>query len=74
MKLTYDPEKRARTMKERGLDFQDCAEVFAGPNIEIPDKRRDYSEDRTKTIGFLKGVAWWWRSGRRAMVGDASFQ
>ena len=30
MKISYDPVKRAKTLKERGLDFADAAEVFAG--------------------------------------------
>jgi uncharacterized DUF497 family protein len=30
MKITFDPEKRDRTLEERGLDFADAAEVFGG--------------------------------------------
>jgi len=55
VKITYDPAKRERTLKERGLDFEDCAEVFAGPTYDIPDDRRDYGEPRIKTVGFLGG-------------------
>jgi len=29
MRVTYDPEKRERTLRERGLDFEDAAIVFA---------------------------------------------
>ena len=46
MKITYDPAKRARTLKERGLDFEDCGEVFAGPTLDAPDNRLDYGEPR----------------------------
>jgi uncharacterized DUF497 family protein len=53
MKLCWDEEKRAKTLKERGLDFADCEEVFAGPTIEYPDDRKDYGEQRWITIGFL---------------------
>jgi hypothetical protein len=28
MKITFDPAKRAFTLAERGLDFEDAAEVF----------------------------------------------
>jgi uncharacterized DUF497 family protein len=30
MKLTFDPVKRAVTLAERGLDFEDAADLFAG--------------------------------------------
>jgi uncharacterized DUF497 family protein len=30
MAITYDPAKRERTLRERGLDFEDAAAVFAG--------------------------------------------
>ena len=35
MKITYDPAKRAWTLRERGLDFEQAAQVFAGPTIEF---------------------------------------
>jgi uncharacterized DUF497 family protein len=37
MKITFDPAKRARTLKERDLAFEDCVEVFAGPTMNITD-------------------------------------
>jgi len=30
MKITFDPAKRASTLRDRSLDFADAAEVFAG--------------------------------------------
>ena len=36
MKITYDPAKRDWTLRERGLDFEQAAEIFAGPTIDIP--------------------------------------
>jgi uncharacterized protein len=72
MKLTYDPKKRAWTMKERGLDFEDCAEVFAGPTYDEPDEREDYGEPRITTIGFFKKrmvvVTWTPRDGGRRVI------
>lgn len=53
MKLSYDPEKRARTLAERGLDFDDAVHVFAGPALTIEDDRRDYGEKRFQTMGLL---------------------
>lgn len=40
MRVTYDPDKRARTLEERGLDFEDAAVVFDGPTVEIEDSAR----------------------------------
>jgi len=56
MPITYDPAKRERTLRERGLDFERAAEVFAGPTIDIPDLRRDYGELRINSIGYLSGL------------------
>jgi uncharacterized DUF497 family protein len=72
VKITYDPAKRARALKQRGLDFADCAEVFAGPTSDIPDDRRDYGEPRTITIGLLDGrmvvVVWTPRDDTRRII------
>ena len=54
MKITFDPAKREWTLRERGLDFAEAAEVFAGVKLERPDKRRDYGELRMLTIGYLR--------------------
>jgi uncharacterized DUF497 family protein len=53
MALTWDPEKRKRTLKNRGLDFARCNEVFAGPTVEFQDDREEYGEHRVVTIGML---------------------
>ena len=55
MELSYDPEKRAKTLAERGLDFDDAVEVFAGPAIDLLDDRKDYGETRWVTYGLLNG-------------------
>jgi hypothetical protein len=51
--ITYDPAKRQKTLKERGLDFEDAAEVFAGATLTLEDDRRDYGEPRFQTYGLL---------------------
>jgi len=53
MKITCDPVKRATTLAERGLDFEDAAEVFRGDTLDFPDDRRDYGELRMLTVGHL---------------------
>ena len=55
MRVTYDPEKRERTFRERGLDFEDARIVFAGPTVELEDTRKDYGEVRIICYGLLAG-------------------
>ena len=55
MRVTYDSEKRERTLRERGLDFEDAAHVFAGVTLEVEDTRKDYGEDRIICFGWLAG-------------------
>jgi uncharacterized DUF497 family protein len=66
MLITYDPAKREWTLRERGLDFEDAKEVFAGRILQREDRRHDYGEVRIVTIGFLRGrmvVLVWTRRG-----------
>ena len=53
MEIGYDPAKRDKPLKERGLDFEDI--------------RKDYDERRWVTIGFLSGrmVVVGWPPGTR---------
>jgi uncharacterized protein len=71
MKITCDPIKRAITLAERGLDFEDAAEVFRGDTLDFPD-RRDYGELRMLTIGHLRGrmviVIWTPRGNARHVI------
>ena len=53
MRVEFDPDKRLRTLQERGLDFMDAPQIFAGNHVTFPDRRRIYGEDRSITFGFL---------------------
>lgn len=53
MEISYDPEKRSRTLAERGLDFDDAVQVFAGSVFDLEDDRKDYGEPRWITFGLL---------------------
>lgn len=53
MEITFDPAKRDATLRERGLDFIDAVDVFAGQVYEIEDTRRDYGERRVMCFGRL---------------------
>ena len=72
MAITYDPAKRERTLRERGLDFDRASEVFAELTIDIPDLRRDYGEPRINSVGHLDGrmviVCWTPRGEARHII------
>jgi uncharacterized protein len=53
--ITYDSAKRDKTFKDRGLDFEDAAVVFAGITLEMEDTREDYGETRIICYGHLAG-------------------
>ncbi len=59
-------------MRERGLDFEQAAEVFAGATIDIPDLRRDYGEKRINSVGYLRGrmviICWTPRGDARHII------
>jgi uncharacterized protein len=72
MRITFDPSKRERTLRQRGLDFAEADIVFDGQTIDIPDLRRDYGELRIKTVGYLRGrivvVIWTARGDTRHVI------
>lgn len=51
--LEFDPDKRDKTLRERGLDFARASEIFDGAHFTGHDTRADYDEDRFITVGFL---------------------
>jgi uncharacterized DUF497 family protein len=53
--ITFDPAKRAKTLAERGLDFEDAAKVFAGLTLTLLDDRQDYGGLGFQTYGLLDG-------------------
>jgi uncharacterized protein len=65
MRVTFDPAKRARTLDERGLDFEDAELVFAGTTIEIDDARRNYGERRIILAGRIVVVGYTPRGSAR---------
>jgi uncharacterized DUF497 family protein len=72
VEISYDPQKRARTLELRGLDFEDARLVFAGTMIDILDDRKDYGEERYQTYGMLNGrmvmLAWTPRGAVRHII------
>jgi uncharacterized protein len=56
VKITFDPQKRLKTLSERGIDFAiDAEKVFAGRFATSEDDRFDYGEKRFSTAGWLAG-------------------
>jgi uncharacterized DUF497 family protein len=55
VRITFDPIKRARTLADRGLDFEDAAIVFKGITVEVEDTRKNYGERRIICYGSLAG-------------------
>jgi hypothetical protein len=72
MKVTFDPEKRAKTLAERGLDFAHAGAVIDGPSLTIPDDRINYGEERFITVGKMDGrlvvVVWTPRPNARRII------
>jgi uncharacterized DUF497 family protein len=72
VEVTYDPQKRAWTLVERGLDFDEARIVFNGRIFEFEDDRRDYGEIRYLTFGKLRdrlvAVVWTPRGGARHII------
>jgi uncharacterized DUF497 family protein len=68
VRISYDPDKREWTLRERGLVFEDAAAVFADPrSTTLLDDCRDYGEERYQTFGNMGDrlvmVVWTLRGG-----------
>jgi uncharacterized protein len=65
MKFEWDEAKHAKTLRERGIGFDDGARIFARRVLIWEDARRDYGEDRFRAVGETDGdilhVAFTWR-------------
>lgn len=72
MEITFDQAKRDATLSERGLAFEDAADVFGGDTFTKEDIRYDYGEPRFQTVGFLDGrmvmVVWTPRGEDRHVI------
>jgi uncharacterized protein len=53
MRITCDPRKRFKTLKDRGLDMRRAKEAFAGLHFTRTDERHEYGELRFITVGWL---------------------
>jgi uncharacterized DUF497 family protein len=55
MAVTFDPEKNARNLAERGLSFKRGADLDWETAVIAEDTRRDYGEPRLLVMARLDG-------------------
>lgn len=55
VKIEFDPAKRERVLRERGLDLAEAGELLLGECFTDADDRFDYGEDRWVSYGMLRG-------------------
>lgn len=72
MKISFDPAKRDKTLRERSLDFVEADQVFAGLQYTFQDDRFDYGERRWITYGLLRdrlvAIVWTERDEDRHII------
>ena len=67
MNVTFDPEKRAGALRQRGLELLDAPKVFAGVRSAFEDERLAYPGPRYITVGLLERrmvIVVWSRMGK----------
>jgi uncharacterized DUF497 family protein len=52
----WDEHKRRSNLRKHGIDFAECADVFAGSCTTMMDDRFAYGEHRFVTFGLLREV------------------
>ena len=55
MAITFDPDKNARNIAERGLSFERVAELDWDTALIAEDTRGDYGEPRLLVMALLDG-------------------
>ncbi len=53
MRITYDPDKNARNIAERGLSFDEVINLDWHTAFIVRDERRDYGEGRYRALGRI---------------------
>ncbi|MCU0881503.1 MAG: BrnT family toxin [Hyphomonadaceae bacterium] len=49
----WDEGKYFENLKKHGVDFVDAILIFEGETLAMTDSRRDYGEERYKSIGLV---------------------
>jgi len=56
MEFEWDDDKSDACFRGRGFDFDYAIRVFSDRNrVVMPDRRRDYGEDRYRVFGMIDG-------------------
>jgi len=55
MEITFDPDKNARNIRDRGLSFERVREFDFETAVVVQDTRRAYTEPRFQALGVLDG-------------------
>lgn len=55
MAITFDPDKSAKNIAERGLSFELAEELEWHTAMVSEDRRRDYGETRLQVLALLDG-------------------
>ena len=53
MRLTFDPLKNGKNIAERGLSFEQVADLDWGTARAVEDTRRDYGEVRLRVAAMM---------------------
>ena len=56
MKFEWDEDKNRENIRKHGIDFADAIEIFRHPMLTDLDNKRDYGEDRWRSIGLMKST------------------
>ncbi|HBP29854.1 MAG TPA: BrnT family toxin [Advenella kashmirensis] len=55
MDISCDPVKNRRNIVMRGISFAAVRDMDFGTAIALPDRRRDYGEERWQVLGMING-------------------
>lgn len=53
MRISFDPAKNERNIRERGLSFESAVDFDFASALVIVDDRQDYGETRYVALGWL---------------------
>ena len=53
MRITFDPNKRAKILKERGIDIANARQIFEGIHVTRRDDAHSDMETRFTTVGQM---------------------
>lgn len=56
MDFEWDQEKNAKNLEKHGISFEEACLTFEGEMLSRVDGRNDYGEQRTISIGLIRGV------------------